>query len=472
MSVRCTVGLVLLGACGGEPSKGVPEAGGPGAVDSGEADGADGAAVPGDSGDPGDSGEPEDSGAPSPCTEGLQVELNGVVVDSSGHIPVGEAPSRAWVATAALTLTNLCDDQLRFLGHPDAWVTGEGFRLESLPPVALNPGESAVIELGFEPGAPGEVWGGLSLPHDQVGSPFAVGLSGVATDPLTLVLVGEGRRVSTTHDYGETWTTDTWETLAGHTNAMQRGMCWGADTFVAVGGSDGSYWWTSPDGDTWTAHVDAAGGAVGGCEHGGEQFVAFAGDLWSSTDGRTWTVSPQSYAPDHLRAMAFGMDVIGTGRWVAVGDNGRVAVTLDGSSWAVDANPLSASVRTVAWGDGSAGPVWVAVGTGGLVATSADGETWTEQVVGSGFDHAGVVWGGDRFLVANGAAVYSSADGYGWALENASGVVPLAHLGRMWFGADGAALYRSDDDGFSWVEVRPDDGGPGYSEATFATGVK
>ena len=117
MSVRCTVGLVLLGACGGEPSKGVPEADAPGAVDSGGADGADGAAVPGDSGDPVDSGEPEDSGAPSPCTEGLQVELNGVVVDSSGHIPVGEAPSRAWVATAALTLTNLCDDQLRFLGH-------------------------------------------------------------------------------------------------------------------------------------------------------------------------------------------------------------------------------------------------------------------------------------------------------------------------------------------------------------------
>ena len=38
----------------------------------------------------------------------------------------------------------------------------------------------------------------------------------------------------------------------------------------------------------------------------------------------------------------------------------------------------------------------------------------------------------------------------------------------MLFGASGAALYRSDDGGFTWTELRADDGGPGYQAAVFA----
>jgi len=115
------------------------------------------------------------------------------------------------------------------------------------------------------------------------------------------------------------------------------------------------------------------------------------------------------------------------------------------------------------------GPVWVAAGSGGTIATSPDGESWTEQVVGSGLDWTSVAFGNNTFLVASGASIYSSPDGYSWTLVGTSSVLPMVHLGSMWVGVDSdAAIYLSTDDGTSWTELRPSDGGPGYAEAAFA----
>ena len=422
-----------------------------------------------DSGDaPSDTGTPTDSAdtGTAPCTDGLSVHTDAGPVAPDTPVHVGDAPSLAGSITATLHLTNPCADELRFLGHPDDWLTGAAFALDTLPPVYLAPGETHTVQLAFTPGPTGDYSGTLTLPYDQEGSPFHATVTGTATAPVRLVAVGEGRRVSTTPDYGTTWSTDRWDTLEGHTNALQRGMCYGAGRFVAVGGSDGAYWWTSPDGDTWTDHAEA-GGAIGDCAYGDGRFVAFAGDLLTSSDGLTWSVSPQPYVPSHLRAMAYGIDATGTPRFVAVGDSGRVAVTLDGTSWSSDAHPISTDVRHVDFGVGTAGAVWVAAGSSGTLATSPDGVSWTEQVVGTA-DWSGVVWGGDRFLAGSGSTLYSSPDGYVWSLVGASGVVPLAHIGHQWFGADGSALVRSLDAGTTWTELRPADGGPGYAAARFA----
>lgn len=403
--------------------------------------------------------------ATEPCSEGLVVRLSGEEIDS--EVDLGESPARAWTVGVTLELHNPCDDDLRFLGHPDEWVSGAAFSLESLPPVRLSPGESASLSIAFSPGDPGLENGQLTLPYDQLGSPFDVSLRGTAGEPLPLVLAGEGRRVSTTPDYGATFSTDSWDTLEAHTNALQRGGCFGVGTFVTVGGDDSMRWWTSPDGDTWTAHV-AAGSAIGDCAFGDGRFVAFASGLLTSADGIDWTHTPLDWVPDHLRAMAHGVDATGAHRFVAVGDNGRVAVTLDGTAWQSDANPVSDSLNEVGFGVGTAGPVWVAVGDSGVVATSPDGESWTEQVVGSGRGFSSVVYGDSQFLIGDGSALYGSLDGYSWSLVGASTVHPLAQLGQMWFGTAGASIFRSDDAGLSWTELRPDDGGPGYATAMFA----
>lgn len=447
--------LLALAACG-DPDP-APRARATEDSGSATADGADGTdgTWPGDSGDSGGAGTDTGGTGASPCTAGLQVAVDDSPLESGSRFTVGAGPAWTDAVAATLTLTNPCDVALRFLGHPDDWLSGTGFSLLDLPPVYLEPGQSAAIRVGFLPGDEGAYTGTFALPYNQEGSPFSVELEAAATAPLTVVFVGEGRRVTTTHDYGASVSTSTWETLEAHTDVMQRGGCWGDGVFLSVGGSAESRWWTSPDGDTWTAGADASGGAMADCAFGDPGFLTSAGAPGVSADGSTWTMASGAFDPNHLRAMSWG-----DGAAVAVGDNGRVAVTTHGTAWDLDHVPLSGSVREIAFYDG----VFVAGGELGLVATSADaGATWVEQWLGSTVNS--VVATPSGFLLHAGGTLYESADGYGWTTVNASSVVPLAAVGPMVFGATGAALHVSWDGGFTWTEFHSDDGGPGYADA-------
>lgn len=444
---------LILAGCASEPAPATPDPGAaPGGGDSGAATTA-----------PPDTAPPvwDTGGAPAPCTAGLQVHLGDAAVGE--HLDLGVAPAYGSAAALTLTLSNPCDHTIGLLGHPGDWLDDAAFRVVDLPGVRLEPGARAALSLGFSPGESGEYTGTLTLPYDQPGSPFVVSLAGTAAAPLPLVLVGEGRRVSTTLDYGETWALDTWETLDAHTDVMQRGGCFGAGTFVSVGGSAEGRWWTSADGVTWEAHRDAGLGAIAGCAHDGTRFVAAAGAPLASADGRTWTAGSAAHDPDHLRAMTWA-----DGAFIAVGDNGRVARTADGAAWTTDLHAGTASFRAVAAGGG----VVVAVGEGGSVATSTDaGASWSTQVVGDGHPWSGVVHGQDGFLIGGGGELYASPDGVTWRIVNASSVVPMATTGPFVFGVVGEAVHRSGDGGFTWTELKPAAGGPGFADAVLGGGA-
>lgn len=422
------------------------------------------AADPGTPRVPADSAEPQpdtappswDTGEPpTPCTTGLVVSVSDDPVD--GSIDLGEAPIFGSSDTVRLTLENPCPEPLGLLGHPDEWLGSGPFALAELPPVRIEPGGSAELGVRFSPETSGPHTGALVLPHDLPGSPFVAELTGTGADPLPLVLVGEGRRVSTTLDYGGTWVHDTWETLEAHTDVMQRGACHGAGTFLSVGGSAEGRWWTSPDGVAWQDHRDPDLGAIAGCAWGGTRFVAAAGVPLSSPDGIVWTVGTGGWNPDHLRAITWAGS-----HFIAVGDNGRVVRTEDGAAWTTDTHAGTADLRDVAAGAGRV----VAVGEGGAVATSADdGETWTVQTVGSGHAWSGVTHGRDGFLIGGGGELCGSVDGVTWRLVNASGVVPMATTGPFTFGTQGDTVHRSQDGGFTWTELKPSAGGPGYAAA-------
>ena len=402
-----------------------------------------------------DTGEP-----PEPCTSGLRVRHDGA--EATGTLDLGEAPAYGAATPLTLQLSNPCDTTLHFLGHPDDWVGGGDFGLDSLPPVSLAAGESAELRIAFTPGESRPYTGALRLTHDQAGSPFELGLVGVAAAPLSLVLVGEGRRVSTTLDYGQSWAHDAWETLDAHTDVMQRGGCVGAGLFLSVGGSAEGRWWTSADGLSWADHRDPTMAAIAGCAHDGTRFVAAAGAPHASADGLTWTPGTAPYDPDHLRAMTWA-----DGWFVAVGDGGRIARTEDGAAWTTDDHAGAAGLRAIAAADG----VLVAVGAAGTVATSTDtGATWSTQVVGAGHDWSGVVHGQHGFLVGGGGELYGSTDGVTWRIVNASTVVPLATTGPFVFGVDGDAVLRSEDGGFTWAEIKPAVGGPGFAAGLLAGG--
>ena len=101
---------------------------------------------------------------------------------------------------------------------------------------------------------------------------------------------------------------------------------------------------------------------------GGGRFVAVGGDRTVySSDGDRWQPS-LSYDLWDLRGVTWGND-----RFVAVGDNGTIAHSKDGSRWRrVRKVATRAELQGVTWGGGR----FVAVGSDGTVVQSADGESW------------------------------------------------------------------------------------------------
>jgi hypothetical protein len=144
-------------------------------------------------------------------------------------------------------------------------------------------------------------------------------------------------------------------------------------------------------------------------------------------------------------------------RFVAAGDNGRVAVTLDGTQWDIDQVLGIGGLRQITAGGGSI----VAAGENGWVATSSDGgQNWSSQQVGS-TNHRGVVFNTDTFFLGGGGSVYSSTDGLVWQLVNGSSTTPMAAFGRYLFGmsSNDMVMMRSEDGGFSWTTMYTSTGG-------------
>jgi len=395
-----------------------------------------------DSGEPDDSGDVSDSGGadsaePTDCELALEVTVGGEPVDTSLSFPT--APALGSARTLTLALHNPCPIDLRFLGHPDDWVSGTGFGLGELPPVLLTPGADGTLELVFTPGDPGDATGTLELPYDLEAGPLELALTAQVTDPLPLVLVGDGHMALST-DYGETVSQTTLSDDA-HSNELRRGVCWGLERFVAVGGSDERRLWTSPDGESWTALSDGSGW-IADCAFDGTTLVAAGGfhNLSASTDGETWSTVVDS--DDHFRTVAWG-----DGRWVAAGDAG-VGVSADGQSWILK-EEVGEGLDHIAFGGG----VFVAVGTDGTVVTSEDTETWHSSTIDGASTLATVLHDGSDFLASDGSSLWRSSDGVLWELVNATGgITPRAVIGTTLLGTSSEALWRSEDGGFSWTE--------------------
>jgi hypothetical protein len=135
---------------------------------------------------------------------------------------------------------------------------------------------------------------------------------------------------------------------------------------------------------------------------GGGKFVAVGNDgkMAYSTDGQIWTaVTNSTFGTSNIRDAAFG-----GGKFVAVGDDGKMAYSTDGVSWTAITNSTfdsSNNISAVVYGDGK----WVV--SGNKVAYSTDLNNWT--AVAGGF--FGAAYGDGRF-VAGGGGVGSPSIGY------------------------------------------------------------
>jgi hypothetical protein len=124
---------------------------------------------------------------------------------------------------------------------------------------------------------------------------------------------------------------------------------------------------------------------------------------------------PMSGTYARISGMAYG-----GGKWVAVGNYGKIAYSSDdGENWTEVANSTFGDSRIygVAYGEGT----WVAVGRSGKMATSSNGETW-RAVANSTFGTSyagnnyilGVAYGGGKWFAWGTDDMAVSTDGYIW----------------------------------------------------------
>jgi uncharacterized repeat protein (TIGR02543 family) len=176
-------------------------------------------------------------------------------------------------------------------------------------------------------------------------------------------------------------------------------VAYGNGLFVAVGTS-----WvnpplaTSPDGKTWTAVGADLTARLRSVVFGDGVFVAVGqqGAILASTDGTNWTVRvpPTDGLTDLLRV------TYGAGRFVAGGWHGTMRTSEDGNTWSEEF--IGTSGMDVL-GAGFSRGWFVAAGQYGHIQVSEDGRTWTERDSGLDRDFGpglyGVASGGDTFVV-------------------------------------------------------------------------
>ena len=153
------------------------------------------------------------------------------------------------------------------------------------------------------------------------------------------------------------------------------------------------------------------------------------------------------------------------GLWVAVGDLGQIAYSLDGLTWVLAISPYTETLRDIAYD--SQNDRWVIVGedsTGvlGQIAYSDDGITWvntgfnTPSGVLRGVSHnqqegANGLWG----AVGDSSEIYTSPDGIAWTIR----VHPLANITmeevifgkELWIAVGDKTTILTSPDGITWT---------------------
>lgn len=238
----------------------------------------------------------------------------------------------------------------------------------------------------------GRVWSGIDNTKNAMGD-YAI--RDIAFGNNTFVAVGQSGRIvrSTTGEPG------TWSLIPGGTTEGTStfdgdiyGICYGDNMFIAVG-SNGKMARSNADGSSWTA-------------------------INAGTDGEADT---SGFPEDAIiRSIDFG-----NGRWVAVGDGGRVVYSDDGITWTTVGTSRFGrfeSIWNVTWGNG----FFSVVGQGGTITRSEDnGVTWrllsskgpfSKMLTSGGRAGYGMVNGKPIFVLVgdDGEVAYSDDNARGW----------------------------------------------------------
>ncbi|WP_158302129.1 InlB B-repeat-containing protein [Paenibacillus mesophilus] len=239
----------------------------------------------------------------------------------------------------------------------------------------------------------------------------------------------------------------TWSRQKPYTNKKWTSVSYGNGTFLAVGDSNERT--VSSDGLNWTLipYILGKSDHLYGSDYVNGKFMAVGdeGTIATATnpaDPRDWNYIKLRRAPSNdpfvLYRASYGNGttvVVSNGKiyygnnepvfsvyspgivnmydvvyykdkFVAVGANGTIATSTDGSSWI---RRDSGTTKTL-WGVGYGSNLFVAVGDGGTVLTSKDGIIWTSRKTNTGQSLTGVVNGFNTFMAVGGKGVLLQSD--------------------------------------------------------------
>jgi len=261
-------------------------------------------------------------------------------------------------------------------------------------------------------------------------------------------------------------------------NAGIYSVAFGNNKFVAGGNSNIAY---SANGTTWTASTNTSTILVKGITYG-TQFVAVGynnsgGVINYSSDGTSWTnVTETTFGTSRINYAAYG-----SGKYVAVGENGKIAYSTNGSSWTAVTD--SAFGTSAIYGITYAAGKFIAVGDSGKMAYSTNGTSWT-AVTDSKFGTStvyGITYGGpsgkEKFIAVGSSLgsfkIAYSTDGITWTSvsQYISGGL-FSSLNRVTWGGNkfvavaGEGVMLFSTDGLYWAKI---DGGTGTGKTQFDT---
>jgi hypothetical protein len=124
----------------------------------------------------------------------------------------------------------------------------------------------------------------------------------------------------------------------------------------------------------------------------------------------------------------FSSVTYGNGKFLAVGDYGRILTSLDGITWTVSNSDTTYWYSSVTYANGqfvAVGNQMVTTGMGTYIAvlgasfTSTDGTTWSQKhLMGSFyFTPLSVTYGNGQYVAVGGDSVFTSSDGATWAIK-------------------------------------------------------
>jgi hypothetical protein len=200
----------------------------------------------------------------------------------------------------------------------------------------------------------------------------------------------------------------------GLTNQQLTDIVFTRDGFVATANAYNLVL-LSRDGVTWHKARSAPAHYPSGIGFGAERYLAvgqryldgaWRGSAATSLDGETWTMcaTPADMSP--LSKVAYG-----AGRFVAVGQNGRIYSTTDGGAWLTATTGITDRLLAVRYSAGR----FVVAGENGRIFSSTDGLNWTNGTPASSTGYFyGVACQNGRWYVSTGYETWSSTDGLSW----------------------------------------------------------